>query len=521
MKSKIQKVKLFSIFSVLFAMTSFCFGQEINPDLQEEFRIVENRHNFDLNPHTSQYTIEAQILTGLYEGLFSYDPISLDPLYAIARDFRISRDKKRWTFSLRNDAKLSDGTQITAYTVKNSWLKLLKNPYAPYSSLFDIVSGANEFRCGRTIAEEVGIHVIDDYTISVVLTQPASYLPKILCMPAFAVTAGNNIYSGPYTLQSHKADELILAKNENYYDKEHVNIKKIIYTFTDDDKESTFLFNTGKADWVSGTFNNNGLIDRNAIRMSAEYATQYFFFKNRKDSIWNIKEFREALLEAVPWEELRKNTYIQATTFVYPLGNYPKVEGYYYTDEKDAQLLMHQAKKERNMDPNQKLSISIAIPDTEYMRTKAQLLKDAWGNLDVNVEIKEFSSNFYLNLIETTNCDLYTYTWIGDFADPLAFLELFRSDSTLNVSNWSNKEFDRLLDESALYTDDNHTKLLSQAEQILLDEAVVLPIQHPVSLNIINLNNCGGWSVNAFDIHPLKWIFKREQKDDIPNVVLR
>ena len=110
--------------------------------------------------------------------------------------------------------------------------------------------------------------------------------------------------------------------------------------------------------------------------------------------------------------------------------------------------------------------------------------------------------------------------WIGDFADPLAFLELFRGNSTLNVTNWSNPDFDALLNEAALYTNEKHNSLLGQAEQLLLDEAVILPVQHPVSLNVIDLNAVGGWAPNSFDIHPLKYLFKKETKPDVPNVVM-
>ncbi len=91
----------------------------------------------------------------------------------------------------------------------------------------------------------------------------------------------------------------------------------------------------------------------------------------------------------------------------------------------------------------------------------------------------------------------------------------------MNVTGWNNKEFNELLDQAALYTDENHNIILAKAEQILLDEAVILPIQHPVSANIINLDEVGGWAINAFDIHPLKYLFKRESStSDIPNIVL-
>ena len=171
--------------------------------------------------------------------------------------------------------------------------------------------------------------------------------------------------------------------------------------------------------------------------------------------------------------------------------------------------MMDAARQKLNIPQDQIIPITFAITDSEYMQKKATLLKDAWQDLGVD-----------LHKIQEINADLFSYTWIGDFADPLAFLELFRSNSTLNVTNWKNSEFDKLLDEAALYSDENHSKILAQAEQLLLNQGLIIPIQHPVSLNIIDLNSIGGWSVNSFDIHPLKYLFKKEQKINLPNVVL-
>ena len=53
-----------------------------------------------------------------------------------------------------------------------------------------------------------------------------------------------------------------------------------------------------------------------------------------------------------------------------------------------------------------------------------------------------------------------------------------------------------------------------------MDEAVILPVQHPVSINVINLTTVGGWALNAFDIHPLKYLFKREPKEQIPDIAM-
>ena len=56
-----------------------------------------------VDPHTANYSSEAQILTGLYEGLFSYDPLTLQPVPAICDTYKLSRDKKTWTFTLKEN----------------------------------------------------------------------------------------------------------------------------------------------------------------------------------------------------------------------------------------------------------------------------------------------------------------------------------------------------------------------------------------------------------------------------------
>lgn len=488
---------------------------------QDRMTIISAVHSYDLNPHTASYNSESQILSGLYEGLFSYDPVTLEPQYALATSYKISRDSRRWTFTLREGACFSDGTPITAACVKNSWLTLLSTQNAPFSSLFDIVSGAQEYRTGNGTADSVGIYDMDDQTLSLHLTAPASYLPKLLCMTAFTVTGeAPGVYSGPFVLSELNEQNAVLTKNKLYYDAEKTLLEKITFIFSDDAEENAFLFNTGLADWITGSVNLSKILEKNAPHITAEFATEYLFFKMR-GTIWNNAEFRQALLEAVPWEKLRENTFVPAATLVYPLSGYPAVRGYSYTDEIEAASLMKQARKNAGIPDGKPLEIVMAVSESEYMKKKAGILKDAWKNLNVELTTIEIPSDQYLYSIPETEADIFSYTWIGDFSDPLAFLELFRGNSTLNVSSWCNDEYDRLLNESALYTDEKHNALLGQAEQLLMDEAVVLPIQHPVSLNIIDLNIIGGWAQNAFDIHPLKYLFKKDSAPDVPNVVLR
>ena len=113
--------------------------------LQDNFGIVEGVRPHELNPQITSYASDSQLLTGLFEGLFSYNPKTLEPEYAIASDYKISRDTKRWTFTIRQDARYSNGEKITADSVRDSWLQLLATKEAPYASLLDVILNADEY----------------------------------------------------------------------------------------------------------------------------------------------------------------------------------------------------------------------------------------------------------------------------------------------------------------------------------------------------------------------------------------
>lgn len=517
----LQRLVKFCVILFLFSSLA-SFAQEtpkINKSIQRNFTIIENVHNLNLNPHTATYTSEAQILGNIYEGLFSYDPATLAPLPAIAESYKISRNKRRWTFTIRENAKFSDGNPITAQTVKDSWIKLLSNQKALYASLFDIITGAEDFRNGNTTAENVGISVKDEKTLVVQLNAPASHFNRILCHHAFAVVGSDlSVSSGPFYISQQNEKNLVLQKNEFYWDIDSVNLPQITILFSDDSNENTYLFNSGNADWICSSVEIEKVIIKNSVQLAAEFGTQYLFFKSSKEP-WNNPEIRMALLTAVPWEELRKNYPIKAENFIYPLYGYPAVTGFSDTDAEEALELMNEARKKAGIPGDKILELTFGVIENSYSQKQAEMLKKAWEPLGVKLQTVSKPSGEYLTAIPDWDADLFTYTWIGDFSDPLSFLELFRGNSTLNVSKYSNQEFDSLLDEASADDTENHLKLLAKAEQILLDDGMIIPISHPVSINAVDLKCIGGWFQNSLDVHPFKYIYFKENQLKLENLV--
>ena len=524
---KIKKIIVSSMLAAVFSAASaqyfnFTVPEEgIDSSIQRTVTIIDSIHNYDLNPHTATYTSEAQVLSGLYEGLFSYNPVTLEPVNAICASYKISRDKKRWTFTLKENVKFSNGDPITAFTFKDAWLALLSNPNAQFASLIDCIEGASDFREGKIGAEKVGINAKDDKTLILTLNNPTAHLPKILCHHAFsAVSTKENVYSGAFMLESYDGYTLSMVKNPNYRDAESVNIPGIKIIQSDDYDENAAQYNMGNADWVTGCATLAKVLDPDAVHIGAEFGTQYIFFKIGNEP-WNNRKFREALLEAIPYDELRKNYYVPAKTFVYPLSGYPDVTGIDDYDADYAKDLMAEAREEAGIPQNKKIKITFAIFDADYLKDWAELLKEAWAPLGVDLQVQTTAIDKYNSAIPFWKADLFEYSWIGDFADPLAFLELFRGNSTMNVANYHNDQFDELLVKSSVAdTTEEHDRILSQAEQLLLDDFVIIPVSHPISLHFIDTESIGGWQSNALDLHPLKYLYIKKKTVDIPNLVM-
>ncbi len=502
--------------------------EKLPQELQQNFIIVEPVRVHELNPQVTNYSSDSQILSGLYEGLFTLSPVSLEPQYAIAKEFKISRDKKRWSFILRDDAYFSNGEKITAEAVRDSWLRMLANPAAPYSSLLDIVRGAEAFRNGQADFSEVGIYATAENVLSIYLNTPANYLPRILCHTAFSITHSNpEVYSGAYELEIVADRRYILKKNPYYWDKNNVTLERISFLQSDNEEENTYYFNTGAVDWVTGNVVQTKLLDVNAIQINATFGTGFLYFKmsNKKPAdskcsrVWDLPEFRNAVLEAFPWEMIHKKYLIPATTLVYPLSGYPQIDGFDYTDAIEASLKMKDAREKYGIAAEEKIPLVMHIFEKEFSEEEEKAIREALEPLGVELEIRKVPSYMYYATIAAADADILVTSWIGDFADPLAFLELFRGGSTMNDSGWKNSQFDALLEKAAVAGDAERLNLLGQAENILLDEGMILPLYRSVSSSVIDLTEVGGWFVNAFDIHPLKYLYKKQPKYNSNNIV--
>ena len=96
-----------------------------------------------LDPHQAASSMELHVAEACFEGLLHIDPETLRPVAGLARDWTVSEDGRQWTFRLRENARWSDGTRVTAADVARSFRRALDpKTGAPFAFLLTSIDGA-------------------------------------------------------------------------------------------------------------------------------------------------------------------------------------------------------------------------------------------------------------------------------------------------------------------------------------------------------------------------------------------
>ncbi|MDR2661530.1 MAG: peptide ABC transporter substrate-binding protein [Treponema sp.] len=484
------------------------------PVIQDQLTVTFSGGDVELDFRKSFIASEAQLYTALYEGLFTYHPFTMEPVAGAAEKWEISEDKKTWTFTIRSNARYWNGDPLRAEDFRAGWLSLLDpRRESPYSSLFDVIAGARDYRMGREKdSAKVGIEVSGEKTLIVHLATPASFFPAMLCHHSFSPVHpsmlekedwSQPVSNGPFYLLERQSDRLILAKNDGYWDASQVKLSRLIIRYPEDGDEASALWNSGEARWISGEVNLDALTDRSGIQVNAMFATHYYFIRSAEKP-WDDYRLRRALSLVLPWAEMREGHFLPAKTLIYPIPGYPEVPGLETSDEEEAVRLLREAGYPGG----------IGLPEMVIKLTPSQdaariggLMASTWKEkLGVPVRIVVVPYGNYFRALKENDYGVGFSTWIGDFADPYTFLQMWRRDSNLNDARYNDADYEELLERSMSEEGEKRWATLAEAEKLLLSRGVVLPISHSPAINIVDTGELDGWYPNALDIHPFKYL---------------
>jgi oligopeptide transport system substrate-binding protein len=145
---------------------------------------------------------------------------------------------------------------------------------------------------------------------------------------------------------------------------------------------------------------------------------------------------------------------------------------------------------------------------SESHRVIAEAVQEMWRrDLGVQVRLVNQDLKSTEEARSTGGYDLLRSSEIADYADPSAFLDIWRGDSGNNFTGWSNRDYDNLLFTAARTGDPaERNRLYGKAERLLLAEAPIIPLYHYTHVFLIR-PSVHGWNPTLLDHHPYKDVF--------------
>ena len=252
-------LKLLSIF-VLTCLLFACGENKIDDTekVEQVFYTVMPKQEYKLNPQSYSGN-ERALLTQLFEGLTELKTEGVRFVSVV--DIEHSNDYKEWTFTLRDDLKWSDGEKITANTYLDSWFDSLENSKSDEIYRLFVIKGAEDYYNKKSDRASVGLKVQDNKLI-VSLNNPIKNFDEWVSNPIFYPIRKENrdlnldkkIVNGAFKVSSFTDDEIILERNENYWDNVNTKLKEIKISLVEDGIMAYEMFPRNEIDYFGEPF---------------------------------------------------------------------------------------------------------------------------------------------------------------------------------------------------------------------------------------------------------------------------
>lgn len=517
---------LLSMLLVLSVFLAACGAKDdAAPTKAQELTINISTEPPTLNPGLAQDSTSGNVLNQIFEGLTTPKAEGGVEL-AAAEDVKVSDDQLTYTFTLK-DSKWSNGDPVTAQDFEYAWKWVLDPANATvYSYQLYYIKGAQDYNEGKGSVEDVAIKALDEKTLEVTLNNPTPYFLELPAFytyfpvnskiaqenPEWAFNAGESYVSnGPFKLTTwNHSSDIVVEKNENYWDAENVKLDKITMVMIKDENTALSMFNNGELDWTGNPLDALPTDSLKALKKDGKLSTQsyagiYNYKFNTKVEPLNNANIRKALTLAIDRQSLIDNVVLgnqQPAFSIVPTSVYGDDSYGYFKDNdvETAKKYLEEGLKELGYASVDELpSITISYNTSEAHAKIAQSIQAMWSdNLGVKTELSNSEWGVYLDSVNSGDFQVARMGWSADFIDPINFLEMYYSaNGGNNQTGWESARFQALLDQAAMEVDaDKRMSLLQEAEAVFMEDMAVAPIYFNTD-NWIKVDNLKGELLTA------------------------
>ncbi len=487
-----------------------------------------------------------------YEGLLRLNQKTLEVEPALAESFDIDNSKKVYTFHLRKGVHYNDdecfeggkGREITANDFKYCFEFLCSShDENKWSTLFrDRLVGANAY--GKGDENDVkGIRVLDDYTLELELLNPYAGLPNLLAILASTVypkeaidkygyegMKNHIVGSGPFIATSvENGNKVKFTKNKNYWRKDEFGnqlpfLSEVEISFIKDKNAELKAFQDDELDLLWGIPveeipNIMGSLEEAKDGKNREFEVQsinslnvqYYGFLYTSEAFGDVR-VRKAFNYAIDRDSLidfilQGEGSAAHNGFVPEMKGYPSesVSGFDYDPEKAKKLISEAGFPQGKGFPEITLNLNASGGINEKVADALTYMLNK--NLGVNIALNVIPMSELHPMAEKGELDFWRFGWIADYPDPSNFLYLFHGknivegmESSINYFRYSNPEFDAVYEAALKEIDsEKRMKLYAQADQILMNDAVIMPLYFNIDIRLIDP------TIKDFDINEMEY----------------
>ena len=490
-------------------------GETLSDNQTFTYRLLDQVPTLD--PQLNEETSGFHVIRDLFEGLLSQDANG-DLTPGVATHYAASDGNTTYTFTLRKDARWSNGDPVTAHDFVYAWQRAVDpataSPYGWYLELTEMVN-AKEILAGKKAPSELGVRAVDNHTLEVKLNTPLPYFPAMTTyatlFPAHRATIeahgadwtapGNMVSNGAYVLEEVVLNEYhTRAKNPMYWDAGNVIIEKVTGLVINDINQALTRYRAGELDHLEplppGQYPalKKELPDQAA---SVPRLCSYYYAFNHTDSgnpaLRDVR-VRKALGMAIDREVIVSQvlkggqwpaynfTHLKTAGFAMPEIAYGKLS----QAERDAEAtrLMDEAGAKD-------LTLKLIYNTSESHKQIATVIGQMWKQkLGVRTELANFEWKTYLDIRGNQEFDVARSAWCGDYNEASTFLDLLTTTHGSNDGKYSNPKVDELM--RASKTADDPGAIYVEVEQILAEDMAIVPIYHYANTFLLSAD-IKGW----------------------------
>ena len=454
---------------------------------------------------------------------------------ALAESWDVSDDGCTYTFHLR-DTKWSNGTPVTAADFEYAW-KLAMTANVEYNYMFDssvgAVKNADNILYEGGDPDTLGVKAVDDKTLEVQLEVPVSYFPSLMYFPtfypinqAFYESLEDGTYgTSPKTFLSNGAfllseytpgtASLSLTKNPDYWDAARVKLDGINYQVVGSSDNALTGFKNGTLDLAVVNGDQVASVKGDADLSSKLQVTGagymwYLSFsqtENNANGYLANANLRLAFTNAIDRQSLVDNYVMDGSLATYtcvpPQFAASASTGKDFSADQErfkdvcsynpeaAKQYYEAAKSELGVDS---FSFTMVFGNNEgdEVTKVAQALKEQIeGTLSgVTITLAPMTKAERLDKMQNDDYEIALTRWGPDYADPMTYLGMWVTNNANNYGFWSNADYDQLIKDctTGQYVSDYDARweALFEAEQIVMDEAVIAPLYTKANANLMS-----------------------------------